>query len=34
MFPGAEVERLVAGILNMPQEVRENLSFLVSQTKK
>lgn len=32
--PGPEVERLVGGILNMPPEVRESLSFLVSQTKK
>lgn len=31
---GPEVEKLVAGILNMPPEVRESLSFLVSQTKK
>ncbi|MDE0341590.1 MAG: hypothetical protein OXK82_00195 [Deltaproteobacteria bacterium] len=32
--PGPEVKKLVAGILNMPAEVRESLSFLVSQTKK
>ena len=32
--PGPEVKKLVAGILNMPPEVRESLSFLVSQTKK
>ena len=31
---GPEVERLVGGIINMPPEVRESLSFLVSQTKK
>lgn len=32
--PGPEVEKLVDGIINMPPEVRENLSFLVGQTKK
>ncbi|MCY4487898.1 MAG: hypothetical protein OXF11_12415 [Deltaproteobacteria bacterium] len=31
---GPEVKRLVDGILNMPPEVRESLSFLVGQTKK
>ncbi len=32
--PGPEVKKLVDGIINMPAEVRESLSFLVSQTKK
>ncbi len=32
--PGPEVEKLVSGILEMPPEVKESLSFLVSQTKK
>ncbi len=31
---GPEVERLVDGILNMPPEVRESLSFLVTKAKK
>ncbi len=31
---GAEVEKLVAGIINMPQNVRESLSFLVRQSSK
>ncbi len=32
--PGPEVEKLVDGIINMPPEVKESLSFLVSQAKK
>ena len=31
---GAEVEKLVDGIINMPQNVRESLSFLVRQSQK
>ena len=31
---GAEVEKLVDGIINMPQHVRESLSFLVRKSKK